>query len=83
MCTNPNFLQVIHRAASLIHLWSYLLPVEQRGPIDIGCNRMMAVVRAIFRVAGCTIDALRMPHKHFLACSFFHWLIFTATLIDP
>jgi hypothetical protein len=51
-CANPNFLQVIHRAASLIHLWSYLLPVEQRGPMDIGCNRMMAVVRAIFNQGG-------------------------------
>jgi hypothetical protein len=27
-CANPNFLQVIHRAASLIHLWSYFLPME-------------------------------------------------------
>jgi hypothetical protein len=26
-CDNPNFLQVIHKAASLIHLWSYLLSV--------------------------------------------------------
>jgi hypothetical protein len=51
-CANPNFLQVIHRAASLIHLWSYLLPVEQRGPTDIGCNRMMAVVRDIFNQGG-------------------------------
>jgi hypothetical protein len=27
-CANPNFLQIIHRAASLIHLWSYLLSME-------------------------------------------------------
>jgi hypothetical protein len=33
-CANPNFLQVIHRTASLIHLWSYLFPVEQREPLD-------------------------------------------------
>jgi hypothetical protein len=39
-CANPNFLQVIHRAASLIHLWSYLLSVEQREPLDTGCNRL-------------------------------------------
>jgi hypothetical protein len=44
----PNFLQVIHRAASSIDMLSYLLPPEQRGPMDIGCNRLMAVVRAIF-----------------------------------
>ncbi|XP_071677594.1 uncharacterized protein [Lolium perenne] len=43
---------VIHRAASLIHLWSYLLPVEQREPLDTGCNRLMAVVRAIFSQGG-------------------------------
>jgi hypothetical protein len=49
---NPNFLQVIHRAASLIHLWSYLLPVEQREPLATGCNRLMAVVRAIFNQGG-------------------------------
>jgi hypothetical protein len=49
---NPNFLQVIHRSASLIHLWSYLLPVEQREPLDIECNRLMAVVRAIFNQDG-------------------------------
>jgi hypothetical protein len=48
---NPNFLQVIHRAAYLI-LWSYLLPVEQRGPLDIGRNRLMVVVRAIFNQDG-------------------------------
>jgi hypothetical protein len=33
----PNFLLVIHRAASSIHMWSYLLPPEQRGPMDVGC----------------------------------------------
>jgi hypothetical protein len=48
----PNFLQVIHRAASLIHMWYYLLPPEQREPIDIGCNRLMAVIQAIFSQSG-------------------------------
>jgi hypothetical protein len=48
----PNFLQVIHKAASSFHMWSYLLPVEQREPMDIGCNRLMAVVRAIFSQGG-------------------------------
>jgi hypothetical protein len=41
----PKYLQVIH-------MWSYLLPVEQRGPMDTDCNRMMAVVWAIFRQGG-------------------------------
>jgi two-component response regulator (ARR-B family) len=49
---NPNFLQVIHRAVSLIHLWSYLLPVEQREPLATGCNRLIAVVRDIFNQGG-------------------------------
>jgi hypothetical protein len=48
----PNFLQVIHRAASSIHMWSYLLPPEQREPMDIGCNHLMAVIRAIFSQGG-------------------------------
>jgi hypothetical protein len=48
----PNVLQVIHRAVSSIHMWSYLLPPEQRGPMDIGCNHFMMVVRAIFSQGG-------------------------------
>jgi hypothetical protein len=43
-----KILQVINRGASLIHMWSYLLPPEQRGTIDIGCNHLMAVIWAIF-----------------------------------
>jgi hypothetical protein len=82
-CANPNFLQVIHKVASLIHLWAYLLPVEQREPLDIGCNRLMAVVRVIFNQGGCTLGALEMLHRFYIACSFFCWLIYAATLIDP
>jgi hypothetical protein len=37
-CTNPKFLQVIHRTAFLIHMWSYLFPAEQRIPLDGGCS---------------------------------------------
>jgi hypothetical protein len=48
----PNFLHVIHRAASSIHMWSYLLLPEQWGPMDTGCNRLMAVVWAIFSQGG-------------------------------
>jgi hypothetical protein len=48
----PNLLQVIHRAASSIHMWSYLLPPKQQGPMDIGCNRLIAVIRAIFSQDG-------------------------------
>jgi hypothetical protein len=48
----PIFLQVIHGAAYSIHMWSYLLPPEQHGPMDIGCNRLMAVVQAIFSQDG-------------------------------
>jgi len=48
----PNFLQVIHRASSSIHMWLFLLPADQRGRFDTGCNRMMAVVRAIYNQGG-------------------------------
>jgi hypothetical protein len=68
-------------AALLIYLLSYLLPMEQREPLDIGCNRLMAVVRAIFnRVVGCTLGVLKISHRLYIACSFFPWLIYTATL---
>jgi hypothetical protein len=46
--SNQKKLQVINRAASLIHMWSYLLPLEQRGTMDIGCSHLMAVIWAIF-----------------------------------
>ena len=42
-----HFLQVVHRATYWIHMWSYLLPSEQRALMDAGCTRLMAVVRAI------------------------------------
>jgi hypothetical protein len=45
---NLNFLQVIHREVSTINMWSYLLHVDQRILMDIGYNRLMAVVQAIF-----------------------------------
>ena len=44
---NTNFLQVMHRAAYWINLWSFLLPADQRGSMDTGCTRLMTVVRAI------------------------------------
>ena len=47
-----HFLQVVHRAIHWIHLWTYLLPEDQRGRLDSGCTRLMAVVRAIFNPAG-------------------------------
>ena len=46
-----HFLQVVHKALYWIHLWSFLLPPQQRGLMDSGCTRMMAVVRAIFNRA--------------------------------
>jgi hypothetical protein len=59
MNSKPIFLQVIHRVASSIHMWSYLLQLEQRGPMDIGCNRLMTVVRAIFS-QGCWLHTNRI-----------------------
>jgi hypothetical protein len=35
---NPNFLQIIHRAASLIHLWSYLTFGYWMQSPDGGCS---------------------------------------------
>ena len=43
-----HFLQVVNKAVYWTHMWSFLLPVDQRGPMDSGCTRLMAVVRAIF-----------------------------------
>jgi hypothetical protein len=65
-CANPNFLHVIHRVASPIHLWLYLLPVKQRVSLDVGLFWLYSTM-----VSGCTTDALRMPHRLFLACSLF------------
>jgi hypothetical protein len=45
---HDQFLQVMHRATHWIHMWSYLLPEDQRQFLDIGCTPLMAVVRAIF-----------------------------------
>jgi hypothetical protein len=50
--SSPNFMQVIYRATYWIHMWSYLLPVDQREHMDFGCTRLMAVVRAIFNQGG-------------------------------
>ena len=45
---STHYLQVIHQACSSIHLWSFLLPVDQRGLMDAGCSRLLAIMRAIF-----------------------------------
>ena len=47
-----HFLQVVHRATYWIHRWSFLQPVNQRGRLDSGCTRLMAVVWAIFNQGG-------------------------------
>jgi hypothetical protein len=46
------FLQVIHRATHWISTWALLLPEDQRGLMDSGCRRLMAVVQAIFSQGG-------------------------------
>ena len=45
---NAHFLQVVHQAVYWIHMWSFLLPQDQRTLMDCGCSRLMAVLRAIF-----------------------------------
>ena len=49
---NFHFLQVVHGATYWIHMWSLLLPPNQRALMDSGCSRLMAVVRAIFNRGG-------------------------------
>jgi hypothetical protein len=48
----PHFVQDIYRALYWIHMWSFLLPVEQQEHIDSSCNRLMAVVQTIFNQGG-------------------------------
>jgi hypothetical protein len=45
---NTNFLQVIRLVAHWIHLWSYLLPVDQREHMVIGCKWLLSVARNFF-----------------------------------
>ena len=49
---SSQFLQAIHRTTYWISMWSYLLPEDQRGHMESGCTRLMAVVRAIFNQGG-------------------------------
>jgi two-component response regulator (ARR-B family) len=46
--SGTNFLQVIRRAAHSIQQWVFLLPVEQREDMVIGCNRMLVVAQDFF-----------------------------------
>jgi hypothetical protein len=46
------FMQVINRTSHWITSWAFLLPEDQRGYMDSGCTRLMAVVRAIFSQGG-------------------------------
>jgi hypothetical protein len=45
---HTNFLQVICLAAYWIHMWSYLLPVDQRELMAIGYNRLLMVAQDFF-----------------------------------
>ena len=46
---NIHFLQVVNKAMYSIQMWSF---ADQRGLMDTGCARMMAVVRDIYSRAG-------------------------------
>ena len=41
--SNANFLQVMHRAAYWIHMWFFLLLVDQLVAMDTGCTRSQSV----------------------------------------
>jgi hypothetical protein len=43
-----NLLQVIRMAMHWIHLWSYILPVNQWEPLAIGCNLLLVVARDFY-----------------------------------
>ena len=47
-----HFLQVVHKALYWIHMWSFLLTEDQRVLMNIGCNRLLAVVRATLSHSG-------------------------------
>ena len=49
---NTNFLQVFLRATHWIHEWSYLLPVDQREPMESGCTRLEKVAWDIYNLGG-------------------------------
>ena len=76
-------LQVIDRADSSIHMFSYLdLPVDQRRPMDTSYNRLMAIARAIFCQRGWHHSKrIQDSWRHFLL--FCRCLFFAATLNDP
>ena len=50
--SSTHYLQVIHKAMYWTHLWSFLLPADQRGLMDTACTRMLTVIRAIFNWGG-------------------------------
>lgn len=51
--SGSNFLYIISLAAHWIHLWSLLLPVDQREPMLFGCNRLLRVTQDFyFRATG-------------------------------
>jgi hypothetical protein len=47
-----QFLQVMHTTTYWIHMWSLILPEDQREFMYIGCTRLMAFIRAIFNQDG-------------------------------
>jgi hypothetical protein len=46
------FMQFIKKALHWITTWAQLLLEDQRGHMDSGCTRLMAVVKAIFSQGG-------------------------------
>ena len=80
---NTNFLQVFLRATHWIREWSYLLPADQRAPMDSGCTRLERVARDIYNlwVDGVCLEDCKMHRR--LVLVLFRWLIFSHTLCDP
>jgi hypothetical protein len=76
-----HFLQVINRISHWINTWTLLLPEDQRGYMDSGCTRLMAVVQTIFNQGGWRhFNRIEMFSKALY--SIFRWLISVSSLAD-
>lgn len=56
---NANFLQVMHKVAYWINLWSFLLPVNPGVFMATRCTRLIPDVRTIFNEGGCDMYSVR------------------------
>jgi hypothetical protein len=70
--SETNFLQVIRRAAHSIQQWVFLFPLEQRGDMVIGCNRMLEVAQDFFFQATGWRHLNRIANAYLFCLPYFH-----------